>query len=41
MAQRQARTKSFMDALDPALRVSMEGFRPGSYMRLRFKGNCP
>lgn len=41
MAQRQARTKRFMDELDPELRVSMEGFRPGSYLRLRFKGTRP
>ena len=29
-----------MDALDPASRVAMEGHRPGSYLRLRFSGQC-
>ena len=36
---RVARTRAAMDALDPALRVTMEGFRPGAYLRLRFAGN--
>jgi ribosome biogenesis protein BMS1 len=38
MGGRVARTKAAMDALDPALRVAMEGFRPGSYLRMRFTG---
>ena len=35
---RAARTRAAMDALDPGLRVAMEGFRPGAYLRLRFAG---
>ncbi len=35
---RVARTRAAMDALDPGLRVAMEGFRPGAYLRLRFAG---
>lgn len=38
MAGRASRTKSVLDALDPYQRVQMEGFRPGTYLRLRFKG---
>jgi hypothetical protein len=38
MAGRASRTKSALDALDPYQRVQMEGFRPGTYLRLRFKG---
>lgn len=41
MAERAARTKSALDALDPHQRIAMEGFRPGTYLRLRFKGNFP
>ena len=38
MAGRAARTKSALDALAPHQRISMEGHRAGTYMRLRFKG---
>ena len=38
MADRSAKTKAALDALDPATRVSMEGHRPGAYVRLRFSG---
>ena len=44
MASRAARTKSALDALDPHQRIAMEGHRPGTYLRLRFKGTlsaCP
>ena len=41
MAERAGRTKSALDALEPYQRVQMEGFRPGTYLRLRFKGGCP
>lgn len=41
MGGRVARTKAAMDALDPGLRVAMEGFRPGTYLRVRFTGVCP
>lgn len=38
MGDRAARTKAVMDALDEEQRVTMEGFRPGTYLRLRFTG---
>ena len=38
MADRSAKTKAALDALDPATRVAMEGHRPGAYVRLRFTG---
>ena len=38
MAERAKRTKDAMDALDPAQRVAMEGYRPGTYIRMRFSG---
>lgn len=38
MGGRVARTKAAMDALDPALRVAMEGYRTGTYLRMRFTG---
>ncbi len=38
MAERQARTKSMLDALDPHTRVAMEGLRPGTYVRMRLTG---
>ncbi|KAK9824496.1 hypothetical protein WJX72_010821 [[Myrmecia] bisecta] len=38
MGGRAARTKAAMDALDPAQRVAMEGYRPGTYLRMRFTG---
>ena len=38
MGGRVARTKAAMDALDPTLRVAMEGFRTGTYLRMRFTG---
>lgn len=41
MAGRAGRTKSALDALEPYQRVQMEGFRPGTYLRLRFKGTLP
>lgn len=41
MAERAARTKVALDALDPLQRVAMEGYRPGTYLRLRFKGRGP
>ena len=40
MGGRVARTKAAMDALDPALRVAMEGYRTGTYLRMRFTGVC-
>ena len=38
MGERAARTKAAMDALDPLQRVTMEGHRAGTYVRLRFTG---
>ena len=38
MAERAARTKLALDALDPRQRIAMEGYRPGTYLRLRLKG---
>ena len=38
MVDRAKRTKDAMDALDPAQRVAMEGYRPGAYVRMRFSG---
>ena len=38
MVDRAKRTKEAMDALDPAQRVAMEGYRPGTYVRMRFSG---
>ena len=32
------RTRQAMDALDPQKRVLLEGFRPGTYIRMKFKG---
>lgn len=38
MTDRAAKTKAAMDALDPSQRQLMEGYRPGTYIRLRFSG---
>ncbi|KAL3145804.1 hypothetical protein ABBQ38_015181 [Trebouxia sp. C0009 RCD-2024] len=38
MGNRAARTKATMDELDEEQRIAMEGFRPGTYLRLRFTG---
>ncbi|KAL4425893.1 hypothetical protein ABPG75_009909 [Micractinium tetrahymenae] len=38
LAERAAKTKAALDALDPATRIAMEGHRPGAYVRLRFSG---
>ena len=38
LAERQLRTKTMLDNLDPLARVSMEGQRPGTYVRMRFTG---
>lgn len=38
MGGRAAKTRAAMDALDASTRVSMEGHRPGAYLRLRFSG---
>lgn len=38
MGGRAAKTRVAMDALDASTRVSMEGHRPGAYLRLRFSG---
>lgn len=38
MAARATRTQSALQALAPHQRIAMEGFRPGTYLRLRFTG---
>ena len=38
MVDRAKRTKDAMDALDPTQRIAMEGYRPGTYVRMRFSG---
>ena len=35
---RVAKTRSVLDALDPATRVAMEGHRPGVYVRICLSG---
>lgn len=41
MAARALKTSAALDALDPQQRIAMEGFRPGTYLRLCFKGKRP
>ena len=38
MAARATRTQTALQALAPHQRIAMEGFRPGTYLRLRFTG---
>ena len=38
MEQKLRRTRQEMDALDPQSRILLEGFRPGTYIRMKFKG---
>lgn len=38
LAGRATRTKAALDALDCQQRIAMEGFRPGTYLRLHFRG---
>lgn len=38
MAARASKTKSALESLAPHQRIAMEGFRPGTYLRLRFTG---
>ncbi len=38
MAAKALKTTAALDALDPQQRIAMEGFRPGTYLRLCFKG---
>eukprot|EP00887_Chlorella_sp_A99_P004810 scaffold4.g4810.t1 len=38
MAERAAKTRAMLDALDPGARVAMEGHRPGAYVRLVLPG---
>ncbi|PSC76713.1 ribosome biogenesis BMS1-like protein [Micractinium conductrix] len=38
LVERAAKTRTALDAFDPATRVAMEGHRPGAYVRLRFSG---
>ena len=38
MSSRAMRTKTALEALAPYQRIAMEGFRPGTYLRLRFTG---
>ena len=38
MNEKYARARAELDAMDPQMRVSMEGYRPGTYVRLRFSG---
>ena len=38
MNEKYARARAELDSMDPQMRVSMEGYRPGSYVRLRFSG---
>ena len=40
MEEKLKRTREAMDALDPHQRILLEGFRPGTYIRLKFKGHC-
>ncbi len=41
MVARQAATRALLEGLDPATRLSMEGHRPGAYVRMRFRGKAP
>ncbi|CAD7700942.1 unnamed protein product [Ostreobium quekettii] len=38
MMEKLAHTRSALDALDPVQRVALEGFRPGTYIRMRLSG---
>ena len=38
MGGRAARTRAALDAMDPAQRLTLEGYRPGAYLRMRFTG---
>ena len=38
MNEKYSRARAELDAMDPQMRVTMEGYRPGSYVRLRFSG---
>ena len=38
MGARAARTAAGLADLEPMQRISLEGFRPGTYLRLRFTG---
>ena len=38
MAGRAARSRAALDGMDPEQRIAMEGYRPGTYLRLHFKG---
>ena len=38
MNEEYARARAELDAMDPQMRVAMEGYRPGAYVRLRFSG---
>lgn len=38
MSTRAMKTKSALESLNAHQRIAMEGFRPGTYLRLRFTG---
>jgi hypothetical protein len=38
MGGRAARTRAALDSMDLSTRVALEGYRPGTYLRLRFTG---
>ena len=40
MAERAMRTRAAMDSLRPTARAAIEGIRPGTYVRMRFTGEC-